>query len=70
MGMKMYTPDKNELMEIVWIRRDGGNLMVSGKIMGSMPMKAVIRPQDARAGLKMLDFKTIVFLLTLVFRKG
>jgi hypothetical protein len=70
MGMKMYTPDKNELMEIVWIRRDGGNLMVSGKIMGSMPMKAVIRPQDARAGLKMLDFKTLVFLLTLVFRKG
>jgi hypothetical protein len=70
MGMKMYTPDKNELMEIVWIRRDGGNLMVSGKIMGSMPMKAVIRPQDARAGLKMLNFKTIVFLLTFLFRKG
>jgi hypothetical protein len=70
MGMKMYTPDKNELMEIVWIRRDGGNLIVSGKIMGSMPMKAVIRPQDARAGLKMLNFKTIVFLLTFLFRKG
>ena len=70
MGMKMYTPDKNELMEIAWIRRDGGNLMVSGKIMGSMPMKAIIRPRDARAGLKMLDFKTILFLLTFLFRRG
>jgi len=70
MGMKVYTPDKNELMDIAWIRRDGDNLIVSGKIMGSMPMKAVIRPQDARQGLKLLDFKTILFLLTFLFRKG
>jgi hypothetical protein len=70
MGMKIYTPDKNELMDIGAIRREGSNLVVSGKIMGSMPMKAVIRPSDARQGLKLLDFNTIVFLLTFLFRKG
>jgi hypothetical protein len=70
MGMKIYTPDKSELMDVSSIRRENGNLVVSGKIMGSMPMKAVIRPQDARQGLKLLDFKTIVFLLTFLFRRN
>lgn len=70
MGMKIYTPDKSELMEVGAIRYEGSNLVVSGKIMGSMPMKAVIRPSDARQGLKMLDFKTILFLLTFLFRRG
>jgi hypothetical protein len=37
--------------------------------MGSMPMKAVIRPQDARNGLKLLDAKTFFYLLTFLFRK-
>ena len=70
MGMKIYTPDKSELMDVSSIRRENGNLVVSGKIMGRMPMKAVIRPQDARQGLKLLDFKTIVFLLTFLFRRN
>ena len=70
MGMKIYTPDKSELMDVSSIQHESGNLIVSGKIMGSMPMKAVIRPQDARQGLKLLDFKTIVFLLTFLFRRN
>lgn len=68
--MKIYTPDKNELMDVASIRHEGGNLVISGKIMGSMPMKAVVRPQDARLGLKLLSFKTILFLLTFLFRRG
>lgn len=67
--MKVFTPDKSELMEISAIYRDKGNLVISGKIMGSMPMKAVIRPQDARNGLKLLDAKTFAYLLTFLFRK-
>ena len=69
MGMKVHTPDRNELMDIDAIRREGDNLIVSGKIMGSMPMKAVLRPSDARQGLKLLDLKTILFLLTFLFRR-
>lgn len=67
--MKVFTPDKSELMEISSIYRDKGNLVISGKIMGSMPMKAVIRPQDARNGLKLLDARTFLYLLTFLFRK-
>lgn len=68
-AMKIFTPDKNELMEVSAIYRDKGNLVISGKIMGSLPMKAVIRPQDARNGLKLLDAKTFFYLLTFLFRK-
>jgi hypothetical protein len=69
-GMKVYTPAREELMEISSIRREGANLIVSGRIMGSMPMKAVIRPDEARRGLKLLDFKTFFVLLSFLFRRG
>ena len=68
--MKIYTPDKSELMDVSSIRYENSHLIVSGKIMGSMPMKAVIRPQDARQGLKLLDLKTFLFLLTFLFRRN
>ena len=69
-SIKIFTPDKSELMEIKSIYRERGNLVVSGIIMGSMPMKAVIRPADARNGLKLLDLKTLFFLLTFLFRRS
>jgi hypothetical protein len=68
--MKIYTPDKSELMSLSSIRREGGDLILSGKIMGTMPMKAVIRPEEARRALALLDLKTIWFLLTFLLRKS
>ncbi|EQB04235.1 hypothetical protein L288_14245 [Sphingobium quisquiliarum P25] len=59
-----------ELMNVRKVERDGNDLVVTGKIMGAMPMKARLTPAQARAGLKMLDWRTILFLLTLLFRKG
>lgn len=67
--MKIMSPDKSELMEISSIYQDAGNLVISGKIMGSLPMKAVIRPQDARNGLGLLNLKLILFLSTFMFRR-
>lgn len=67
-GMKVYTPDKSELMVISKIERDGGNLLIHGKIMGSLPMKAIIRPDEARKGLGLIGLKTFLFLLTFLFR--
>ncbi|WP_253183397.1 hypothetical protein [Sphingobium phenoxybenzoativorans] len=67
--MKIMSPDKSELMEISSIYQDAGNLVISGKIMGSLPMKAVIRPQDARNGLRLLNLKLILFLTTFLFRR-
>jgi hypothetical protein len=66
--MKIYAPDKSELMEISRVERDGNNLVLHGKIMGSLPMKAVIRPDQARRGLSLIGFRTYLFLATFLFR--
>ncbi len=68
--MKIYDGQNKELMTVRRLEQDGDDLVITGKIFGAMPMKARLRPEDARAALKMLDMKTILFLLTILFRKG
>ncbi|WP_120429712.1 hypothetical protein [Acinetobacter baylyi] len=66
--MKVYGSDNSELMNVSKIERNGNELVLKGKIFGAMPMTAKLRPEEARAALKLLDFKTILFLITLLFR--
>jgi len=67
--MKIYSADNSELMQINTIERDGDQLVIKGKVFGAMPMTAKLRPAEARAGLKMLNLKLVLFLLTLPFRR-
>jgi len=67
--MKIYDGNDGELMQVREIARDGDNLVIKGKIFGTMPMVAKLTPKEARAALKLLDAKTVLFLLTLLFRK-
>ncbi|WP_225772899.1 hypothetical protein [Pseudomonas sp. Marseille-Q5115] len=66
--MKIFGSDNSELMAVNAIERSGNELLIKGKIFGAMPMVARLRPEEARAALKMLDLKTMLFLLSLVFR--
>lgn len=59
-----------ELMAIRKVERDGNALVIRGKIFGAMPMVAKLTPEEARAALKLIDFKTFLFLLTMLFRKS
>jgi hypothetical protein len=68
--MELYTVDNTSLMSVKSLRPEGNNLLIEGKIMGAMPVRAVLTPDQARAALKLMDFKTIVFLLTILFRPG
>jgi hypothetical protein len=68
--MKIYGGDNKELMSITSLSREGSALVVKGKIFGAMPMTAKLRPEEARAALRLLDWRTALFLLTLVFRRG
>lgn len=68
--MKLLGPDNKELMSIASIQREGSNLIIKGKVFGAMPLTAKLRPEEARAALKLMDFKTILFLLTLLFRRS
>jgi hypothetical protein len=67
--MKIYGSDNKEMMNITSLERDGSELVIKGKLFGAMPLTAKLRPEDARAALKLLDFRTALFLITLMFRR-
>lgn len=46
--MKITQPDGSVLMEVADARIADGRILVTGKIMGAMPMKAIIRPSEVR----------------------
>jgi len=66
--MKLYSADNSELMNVSAIERDGDNLVIKGKVFGAMPMTARLTPAEARKGLKLVNFKLALFLLTFLLR--
>ena len=66
--MIIFGGDKSKLMEVSELKRVGNSVVFKGKIMGSMPVSGVVKPSQVRALFKMLDFRLILFLLTLPFR--
>jgi len=68
--MKIYSADRSELMQVTAIERKGDDLVLKGKVFGTMPMSATLTPEQAREALKLLSPKLVLFLLTLPFRKS
>ena len=68
--MKLVGADKGELMTVSALERDGNDLVIKGKVFGTMPMTARLTPVEARAAFKLLDLRTILFILTLPLRRG
>ncbi len=66
--MKLFSPDKSELMDVSAIERDGNDLVIKGKVFGAMPMTARLRPAEAKKALKLIDLKLALFIVTLPFR--
>lgn len=69
-GLRLRSPDEQELMNIEALDRDGDALMVKGKGFGTIPMVVKLGPEEAREGLRLLGWKRLLFLLTLPFRKS
>ena len=67
--MKIYDANDTELMQVRALAREDDTLVIRGKIFGAMPMAAKVTPQEARAALKLLDLKTVLFIISLLFRK-
>jgi hypothetical protein len=68
--MKIYGADNREMMDITALERDGAQLVIHGRIFGAMPLTARLRPEEARAALKLLNLRTTLFLLSLFFRRN
>lgn len=67
--MKLFSPDKSELMQIDSLERDGDVLLIKGSAFGAMPITAQLQPEQARQALKLLNVRLVLFLLTLFFRR-
>jgi hypothetical protein len=68
--MKVLGPDGREIMTVSAIEREGSMLVVKGKIFGTMPMTAKLKPTEVRQALKLMSWKTLLFALTLPFRRS
>jgi hypothetical protein len=66
--MKVYGPDRRELMTVSRIERDGNQLLIKAKVFGTMPMTASLTPADVREGLKLLGLRGVLFVMTMPFR--
>lgn len=68
--MILYSPDNTALMEIQSLERSGGELVIKGKVFGTMPITARLTPEEARKGLKLLKPRVALFLLGMLVRRG
>ena len=68
--MKIYGADGKEMMTVSSIERDGSTLVIKGKLFGTMPLTARLRPEEARKAFRLLSFRTLLFILTLPFRRS
>lgn len=67
--MKLHTPEGNELMEVYSVKREGDVLVVRAVIMGTMPTRAVLRPEELRRSFRLLSWGLICSLFGLLLRK-
>jgi hypothetical protein len=66
--MKLLTPDGTALMQVTAIRIHSGGLLIEGKIMGTMPMKALVSARELRNGVKLLCMRTTLKALAMLIR--
>jgi hypothetical protein len=60
--MKMFSKEGVELMDVKSIQRDGDNLVVKGKLMGSMYATVCVRPEDLWAAWRLMSWRLICSL--------
>lgn len=67
--MKLFTPDKTELLVVTGLSPHADGLLIEGKIMGAMPMKAVLRPAELRKFFGLLSLRTMFALVGMLLRR-
>lgn len=67
--MKLMTIDNTEMMDVSSVRTEGDKVIVTGTIMGAMPIQAVLSGTELRKGYAMVDFATLWSIFK-IFLKG
>lgn len=60
--MKMFDSYGNSMVDIVTLTREDDDLVVEGKIMGSMPGKFYIRPEEVWSAIKLLSWSVVIYM--------
>jgi len=68
--MKLFTPEKTELLNVTTIAPHRDGLIIHGRIMGAMPMKAVLTPQELRQTFRLFGPKLYWTLFLMLFKRG
>jgi hypothetical protein len=68
--MKITDSTGRELMNVSELSRDGNTLVIKVKIFRALPVSVRLTPEEARNGLRLLDFKLLWFLLTFLLRSS
>ncbi len=69
--MKIFNTDGSILMEVKAVERNGNNIEFRGTVMGAMPVKGRLTPEEARAVFKLIKPRSLwFFLLTFLFRSS
>ena len=67
--MKLFTTDNKEMMEVSQIEADGPGLLISGTIMGAMPVKVMLTGSEMRKAIPLLGGKVIWTAIRMLFSK-
>jgi hypothetical protein len=67
--MKFYTPEKTVLMDVTAVKRHPDGLLIEGKIMGAMPLKAILTPRELRGAWRLVNLPIILRALGMLFRR-
>ena len=66
--MKMFSKEGIEMMDVKSIEREGENLVMKGKMMGSMYAAIYLRPEDIWQALKLLSASIFLYLPVMVVK--
>lgn len=68
--MKIYNTDGSLLMDIQTLSRHENELEFTGTVMGAMPVKGRLSPEEARSVFSLIKGRGLWgFLITFIFRK-
>lgn len=67
--MKLYTTDNMEMMDVSKIEAQDSKLLVTGTIMGAMPVQVVLTGTEMRKALPLLSGKVVMTALKMLFSK-
>jgi hypothetical protein len=68
--MKISGAAGKEMMVVTALEREGSTLVIKGKLFGTMPLTAKLRPAEARKAFGLLNWRLFLFVLTLPLRRG